>query len=171
MQILARSQETSASLVEAFAATEYVVRAHCNDASDDERNNTPDEDVVIRIGQPTPALDGLLGGRRWVVITAHNPDGVRHSDDRNAAAQQALEQCLRELRPETMLPVCNHDPSGQWPDEPAWLLACDNFSAADALARRFGQRAVVAGQPGAAAALRIYGGSHDATGSAASVVS
>lgn len=158
MQILAKSQESADSLVAAFAAAEYVVHAD-------------GDDIVIRIGHPVPALDSALDGCCWAIITAHNPGGVRRSDDANIAAQQALEKNLRELRPAAILDAHNRDPSGEWPDEPAQLFTFDDVSVADELAQRFGQRAVVTGHPGRPAALRLYGDSRDAPRSMPAVVS
>ncbi|HKL52070.1 MAG TPA: DUF3293 domain-containing protein [Wenzhouxiangellaceae bacterium] len=158
MQILAEHPETADPLVAAFAAAEYVAHAD-------------GEDIVIRIGQSAPVLDRALDGRCWAVITAHNPGGVRHALDDNAAAQRTLEKCLRELRPTRMLAVDNRDPSGQWPDEPAWLFTFDDISVPDGLARRFGQRAIVTGHPGGPAILRLYRDSRDAPRSITAVAS
>lgn len=158
MQILAKSPDRTNSLLEAFAATEYVVE-------------TSGEEITIRVGQTTPSLDSLLQGRPWAVVTAYNPDGVRHPGAANAAAQRALEQCLQQLRPAQLLEVCNRDPVGNWPDEPAWLFTPDDIRHADRLARRFGQRAIVTGQAGEPAALRIYGHAHDVPRTAPAVVS
>lgn len=143
MQNLASTPDPTDALAAAFAAAEYLVRSN-------------DDRIVIRIGAETPALDSRLDGRSWALITAHNPDGRRCSDDRNERAQRTLEQCLRELRPAELLEACNRDPAGHWPDEPAWLFTPESISQADRLARRFGQRAIVVGDAGKAAALRIY---------------
>jgi len=157
MQILARSSKQHVRhgradpLLRAFAATEYVVHARRGD-------------IVVRIGHASPVLDRVLDGRSWTVITAYNPNGVSRPSNDNAAAQLELEQLLRESRPASMLPVSNHDPSGRWPDEPAWLVTCDQVFLLDELARRFGQLAVVTGRPGAPAALRIFSGSRDTGG-------
>ena len=141
------------ALVAAFTAAEYIVDA-------------PEAAIVIRVGEKNPGLDRLLGERPWAVITAHNPDGRACSAESNSAAQRVLEQDLRRSRPSTLLPVCNRDPAGNWPDEPAWLFTPRTIEQADRLAQRFGQRAILAGFPGAAAQLRIYGASHDAPGTA-----
>lgn len=158
MQNLARNQDRIDALTAAFAAAEYVVDAK-------------DESVVIRIGETTPALDRLLDGRPWAVITAHNPDGRRCPDATNAAAQKALEQSLQGLRPAVLLAATNRDPDRRWPDEPAWLFTPDSISRADRLAHRFGQRAIVAGLPEGPATLRVYGDPHAASGKTPAVVS
>jgi len=147
MQILAKSPDRADALAEAFTATEYVVE-------------TSGAEIRIRIGQTTPALDSLLQDRPWAVITAYNPDGVRRPAVENTAAQSALEQCLHLLRPARLLKVCNRDPAGNWPEEPAWLFTPDHIRQADRLARRFDQRAVVAGHPGGPATLRMYADAH-----------
>lgn len=137
------------ALVAAFTAAEYVVDA-------------PDDAIVIRVGETTPELDRLLDEKPWAVITAHNPDGRACSAVSNSAAQALLEQSLQRTRPSTLLEVCNRDPAGLWPDEPACLFTPQDLHQADRLAQRFGQRAIVTGFPGDAARLRIYGVSSDA---------
>lgn len=158
MQNLARTSDRIDALVAAFAATDYVVDAA----------NGP---FVIRVGETATALDDQLDNRPWAVITAHNPDGRRCPAGANAAAQRSLEACLRESRPAMLLKVCNRDPAGLWPDEPAWLFTPRSIGQVDSLARRFGQRAVLTGRPGSPAELRIYGESNDASGTTPAVVS
>lgn len=147
MPNLAETPDRIDELSKAFMATEYRVE-------------TGAETVTVRIGESAPALDRLLSerlnGRSWAIITAHNPDGRVQPADRNAAAHLELEQHLRTISPSLMLEVCNRDPSGRWPDEPAWLFEFEDISRADRLAHRFGQRAIVTGRPGRPAALRIY---------------
>lgn len=143
MQNLSRSPERIDALVAAFEAAEYRV-------------DTGNDVIVIRVGENVPALDRLLGNRPWAVMTACNPDGRLCNAKDNAAAQQALEESLGELAPTRCLKTCNRDPAGHWPDEPAWLFTPGNFGQADLLARRFGQRAIVTGVPGAPAQLRVY---------------
>lgn len=158
MQNLARTSDRIDALVAAFKATEYVVDA-------------PGGNIVIRVGETTPALDSLLDGSPWVVITAHNPDGRPCAAETNDAAQRSLEGSLRKLQPAVLLNVCNRDPAGLWPDEPAWLFTPGSIRRVDPLARRFGQRAVLTGRPGLPAKLRIYGESNDAPGTTPVVVS
>lgn len=158
MQNLATTCDRIDALVAAFKAAEYVV-------------DGPGATIVIRVGEPTTALDRLLDDRPWAVITAHNPDGRPRAAEANAAAERSLGERLRKLRPAVLLPGCNRDPSGLWPDEPAWLFTPRSLRQVDALARRFDQRAVVAGRPGSPAELRIYGELHDAPETAPAVVS
>lgn len=144
MQNLTKSPQCVNSLAMAFAATDYLVRAE-------------PEPITIRVGVASRALDRVLDGRCWAIITAHNPDGVRRSDRRNAEAHKRLERDLHAIAPAIVLPARNRDPAGQWPDEPGWLFTPESFAQADGLARRFGQRALVTGKPGQPAELRMYG--------------
>lgn len=141
MQNLARNTENVDALAAAFAAAEYVVEAE----------SAP---IVIRIGNRTPSLDRLLDGRRWAIVTAHNPGGTRQAARRNDEAERLLAQALRDLAPPVLLPTCNRDPSGRWPNEPGWLFTPESLAQADRLATRFSQRAIVAGRPGQPAELR-----------------
>jgi len=158
MQNLAKTPDHIDALVAAFKAAEYIVDA-------------PDNAIVIRVGETTADLDRMLGGRPWAIVTAHNPDGQLCTSETNAAAQRSLKKRLRESRPWALLAVCNHDPAGLWPDEPAFLFTPRNISEADCLARGFGQRAVVSGRAGGPAHLRIYGESEHAPATMPAVAS
>jgi len=156
MQNLSRTPDRIDALLAAFAAAEYVVEAG-------------GDRIVVRVGESAPALDSLLGDRPWAVITAHNPDGRMPGAEANEAAQRSLEKSLREMQPAALIRVCNRDPDGLWPDEPAWLFTPKSMSAVDQLARRFGQRALLIGGPGEPARLRIYRGLNDAFGTPTAV--
>ncbi|MDT8450061.1 MAG: DUF3293 domain-containing protein [Wenzhouxiangellaceae bacterium] len=119
--------------IDAFLATDYRV---C----------TGERWVTAHIGRPCPALE-RAAGRPWCIITAHNPAGRRRSAQSNRAAAARLENRLRELDPVPMLPACNRDPAGRWPDEPGWLFAFRDPTQVRELAEEFGQLGVVAGQP------------------------
>jgi len=153
MQNLARTPDRIDALVAAFTAAEYAV-------------DGPDNTIVIRVGEATPVLDQLLNDSPWAVITAHNPDGRLCAAGTNATAQRSLEESLRELQPAVLLSVSNRDPEGRWPDEPAWLFTLQSLSQADRLARRFGQRAILSGLPGAPAQLRMYDDRRGVSGTA-----
>lgn len=144
MQRLAKFPEAVSDLAAAFANAEYVV-------------DIGPATVVVRIGELAPALERATGERPWAIVTAHNPGGVRQPADRNASAHRRLRRHLRELAPGLLLPACNRDPAGRWPDEPGWLFTPESIDQADRLARRFGQCAIVAGRPGQPAGLRMYG--------------
>ncbi|MBS3743386.1 MAG: DUF3293 domain-containing protein [Wenzhouxiangellaceae bacterium] len=143
MQNLANAPEPSDPLIAAFAAAEYRV-------------DTGATSLTVELGSPSPALDRLLDGRPWAIITAHNPDGRLQSKARNAAAHLQLDQCLGRVKAAVCLPACNRDRSGKWPDEPGWLFTPNSMADADRLARRFGQRAIVTGGDGQRAELRVY---------------
>jgi hypothetical protein len=143
MQNLADTRDRLDALISAFAGAEYLVDAE-------------PMPIKLHLGRLAPRLNRLLEGRDWAIVTAHNPDGRLQSDQCNAAADERLKKCLNELAPAACLPARNRDPSGQWPDEPGWLFTPEDFTQADRLARRFGQRAIVAGGASEPAALRIY---------------
>jgi len=144
MHNLADAQHRLDALIAAFAAAHYLVYT----------DKTP---VRLHLGRPTQALDRLLDGRQWALITAHNPDGRQQSSARNRVAHARLGQSLDRIGPAVRVPTCNRDPDGQWPDEPGWLFTPDSMACADRLARRFGQRAIVTGGSGKASQLRVYG--------------
>lgn len=144
MQNIAETRERLDALIAAFTAAEYLVETEAGP-------------IAFRLGRTTPALDRVLHGRRWAVITAHNPDGRLQSRRHNAAAHGRLRQALERLAPATCVPACNRDPAGDWPDEPGWLFTPAEITEVDRLARRFGQRATVAGGAGRPAELRVYG--------------
>ncbi|MFN2333898.1 MAG: DUF3293 domain-containing protein [Wenzhouxiangellaceae bacterium] len=128
--------------IPAFIRTEYRVRL-------DGRDQT------VQIGGDTAALDLHLGGAPWCILTAHNPGAELQSATDNRRADARLVEQLRECGFDCYR-ACNHDPSGQWPDEPGWLFAFDDEHRVHSLARAFGQVAVVAGQAGQAAGLWMY---------------
>jgi len=130
-------------LIDAFAAAQYVVDAK-------------PKPIVLQLGRTMPALDRILDGRAWALVTAHNPDGRRQSPGRNALAHKALTACLDRIAPVMRLPTSNRDPAGHWPDEPGWLFTPEDIMQADGLAQRFGQRAIVTGGAGQCTELRIY---------------
>ena len=143
MQNLADNRDRIDALIAAFAAAEYLV-------------DVGPRPIALRLSRQTPALDRILGGRTWAIVTAHNPDGHPQTHRRNAAAHATLEACLDRIAPAMRLPACNRDPKGRWPDEPGWLFTPEDVTQADRLARRFGQRAIVTGGAGQRAELRIY---------------
>lgn len=145
MQNIAGIPENKHSLAAAFAAAEYVVEAE-------------PAPIVIRIGDCAPPLDRLLNGHDWAIVTAHNAGGVRRPANRNDAAHRLLTQALGKLAPRFLVPACNRDPRGRWPDEPGWLFTPESLGQADRLARRFEQQAIVVGRPGQPAELRWYDG-------------
>lgn len=109
----------------------------------------------IRVGERCAPLDALLDAHaalEWAYVTAYNPGGRRAEAQANAAAQQRLEAALRA----TARPVLRGEGAGddgRWPPEPSLLVLGLPRADAVALARRFGQVAIVAGRRGAPAEL------------------
>ena len=108
----------------------------------------------LRIGVVNRAFDDFLraqGARRWGLITAHNPGGVR-CDDQNAARQQALLSRIESLS-WSWLPACHLADDGCWPAESGVLILGIGEAALGALAVEFSQAAVVYGELGEAPRL------------------
>ncbi len=109
----------------------------------------------IRVGERCAPIDALLDAHdaeEWAYVTAHNPGGRRADADANEAAQQRLEAALRA----SARPVLHGEgvgDDGGWPPEPSLLVLGLTRADAVALARRFGQEAIVAGRRGAPAEL------------------
>lgn len=128
------AESSSTSLVDAFLAADYTV---C----------IGERRVTAHVGSPCPALERAAGRRPWCIVSAYNPAGRQCSAQVNLAAAGRLERRLRELDPTVLLPACNRDPAGRWPDEPGWLFAYRDRAQVRELAEEFGQLGVVAGQP------------------------
>lgn len=113
------------------------------------------ERLAIRIGARCAALDALLAARghdAWAYLTAHNPGGQAADPAANAAAQARLEAELAAAgRP--FLRGASHADAGDWPPEPSVLVLGLARAEALAIARRYGQEALVAGRRGAPAEL------------------
>ncbi|NBD96063.1 MAG: DUF3293 domain-containing protein [Gammaproteobacteria bacterium] len=130
-------------LLQAFAATDY-------------RPRVGGREFVIRAGRPHEALDTALDGKTWAVVTAFNP-GARVSDgESNLARHRRLREAIAE-RGWANYPAVNRDPSGDWPDETSLLVVGADLDAIDAIATAFGQAAIVTGQQGEPARIRVYG--------------
>lgn len=132
----------SPALLEAYRAAEYAV---------------DDPHVVIRIGEPNPALDALLAGAgRAAFLTAANPGSERRSDEENRCSLIALREALdaagwRALEGE------GRDPKGAWRAERSFLVLGISHDQALELARRFGQNGFVWCERGAAPQLVLAG--------------
>ena len=119
------------------------------------RANVRGEEIEIRVGKRTPALDGLLareGKRRWVFVTACNPGACRLGAAENRIRMSALKSSLRgggflffEGR--------SGSRAGDWPDEESFLVVGIRGRDAERLRRRFDQDAIVTGTRGGAARL------------------
>ena len=109
---------------------------------------------VLRIGQRHPAFDACLAevsSRSWVVLTAWNPGSVPRTEEENAAAQRALTEVL-ERAGLVVWPARGESPGRDWVEESLCVLDLDREQAR-ALARRFGQVALVHGEVGGEAGL------------------
>lgn len=113
--------------------------------------------VAIRIGAPLPDTLALLAkDAPWAFLTAWNPGSVPHPRAANEAAMLSL---LAELRLEARLRLWHGtgQPDGSagspWHPEPSvWVVGLQRAEAV-LLAARYGQRAIVAGNPGDPARL------------------
>jgi hypothetical protein len=109
---------------------------------------------VLRIGECHPAFDACLAefsGRSWSVLTAWNPGSVPRTEEENAAAQTTLTATLAEMG-RVVWPARGESPERDWVEESLCVLDLDREQAR-ALARRFGQVALVHGEVGGAAGL------------------
>lgn len=118
-----------------FANTDYCVEH-------------PDETVTLHLNQPTPKvlaewIAAHNGPAPAWLITAYNPGGEAAPGADNRARHARLDTLLARhgLR---RLAAVNRDRSGDWPDEPGWLVAGLEEGMARSLAQRFGQAAIVA---------------------------
>lgn len=112
----------------------------------------PGGDHELRVGRHHPAFDRALGAPRWAFLTAVNPRSRPLGARANRLRQRALAATLRRLG------VRHHPARGvpdarNWPPEDGFLLAGVRPHRVRALARRFGQNAVVAGAAGRQARL------------------
>jgi len=132
---------TDVALARLYEATDYEVR----------EGTAP---FTIRVGERSPEADAMLDARgleAWAFVTAENPGSVRLSDPENAARRAALEAEVAALGISS-LRGRGVARDGSWREASLLLLGVD-AGAAVALARRHGQRAIVAGARGEAARL------------------
>lgn len=112
-------------------------------------------EIVIRIDQPTPALDKLLAAKghgEWAFISACNPGSQRLPDQENAERHARL---IAEVTALGFQGIPGHGV----PDDPGWqpeislLILGISQGQATKLAEKFGQNAIVIGTPGLPARL------------------
>jgi hypothetical protein len=111
--------------------------------------------LAIRIGERCPALDALLaahGLEECAYLTAHNPGGLPADPGANAAAQARLEAEL-VASGRVFLRGASHGDGGSWGPEPSLLVLGLGRAEALALARRYGQEALVTARCGKPAEL------------------
>ena len=125
-----------AHLLSAYQATSYTALL-------------PHGEIVLRIGEPCPALDALLqtlGHTSWAYVTACNP-GSRLDEAANAERQAELVAEV-ERQGRTWFPGRAIADDGSWPAEDSLWIPGLAHSGARALGRAFGQLAVVVGELG-----------------------
>ena len=141
--------------MEASRATSDTTARHAAYRATAFRVDDPAGGFEIRVDAHCPALDALLdrvGAVRWAYVTAHNPGGRLHDAESNAAAQRRLEERVARAGL-TVTPGRGIGADGAWPAEESLLILDITRDAAIALAREFGQEALVAGVRGEAAEL------------------
>lgn len=107
---------------------------------------------VLHIGARCPApiatwISRHAASRCAWLITANNPYAERIDAARNNARDALLHDWARR-HASAWLDAINEDPSDSWPDERGVLIANSNEGEVHAIARRFGQAAIVVVQPG-----------------------
>lgn len=109
----------------------------------------------LRIGVPNAMLDALLGElgvEHFAYLTAWNPRSRERSEAENRAAQEELTQRVRDMGLQVFVGAGEAD-DGSWPPEPSLFVPSLTREDAMALAREFGQSAIVAGRRGRAPEL------------------
>jgi len=111
--------------------------------------------IDIRIGSTPPSLVRLLedrGAATWAFVTAWNPRSAELAPAENDARQRELAHTVA-TRGWTALPGLGIGDDGAWPAEESLLVLGISREEALALARRFGQAAIVFGERGGPAEL------------------
>ncbi|MCC5865917.1 MAG: DUF3293 domain-containing protein [Wenzhouxiangella sp.] len=129
------------ALLDAFLAAEYQV-------VDGEAR------LSLTIGRRHPKLDQRLRRHPWAILTAFNPGANQLPDDANQQRHNQL-QAASALAGLESLPTINRAPGHNWPDEHGLLLLAPDRRWLILQARRFGQLAVVCGEPGGQALLGL----------------
>lgn len=130
----------AAELAAAYAAAEYGVAL--------------DGDVFpLRVGALASDLEAYWPASRYVFITAWNPASEPHPDEANDSANALLAARLDSLGTSRQ-PAWAQDVDGDW-KEPGWLVADLGQAQGDALAREFGQAAVLCWKPREPVRLRM----------------
>lgn len=132
------------TLVEAFMATTYRVRL------------AGGAEVDVRIGERIewPETGSARGpGGQWMIVTPDNPGARSRDEDANRRKRAELDAALAEARIPVRGTTRHIDPRGRWPDEQGRLVEVRRLEEGLALARRFGQAAVVCGIGGGPAEL------------------
>jgi hypothetical protein len=129
----------------AYLAAEYAVFA--------------EPELVLRIGEPSPALDALLeaeGAATAAYVTAANPHGRLAGTTENVLASTALLEAQREAGYACYAGE-GRDPQGEWPAEPSVLVVGITRAEAEVLGRSYDQVAIVFVEKGRAPELVLLG--------------
>ena len=125
----------SPELLEHYKKAEYVAFA--------------DELVVLRVGEPSAALDALMqaeGARTAAFVTAANPHGELRSAEENGVANAALQNFIAAAGYPHFWGE-GRDPQGSW-SEPSFLVIGIYRANAEALGQLFEQNAIVFAEMG-----------------------
>ena len=120
---------------EAYHATTYYV-------------DGPTVRIALRIGCANTDIDKLAAAHQvntWTYITAYNPGSVAASSEGNEKRQRELIQAVAESGYPFYTGEGKGD-SGEWPAEPSLLVLGVGEAEAAAMARCFGQAAVLFGE-------------------------
>lgn len=137
------SARRRAELQSAYEATNY-------------RAGGPSGDILIVVGQPCHKLDGILramGLSQWAFVSAENPGSVRCSAQENRARHARLLDRLGILG-YAYFPAWGEPAGTHWESETSVLILGIVRADALALAREFGQLAIVCGSVGETAFLQ-----------------
>ncbi len=111
-----------------------------------------DPPFVLRVGEPSTELDALLAAHAadtWAFVTACNPGSVPLAAETNVERMARLQEVLTRF---TTYPGESSDPAGGWA-EPSVLVVGISRAEAVAVAKAFGQNAILAGVRGGAVEL------------------
>lgn len=107
----------------------------------------------LRVGGSAPQLEATWPAASYVLLTAWNPASMPRGNAENEAADRQL--CARlDGAGLARRPASAQGPDGCWL-EPGWLVADAEPAFIDALAREFGQAAVLAWARGEPVRLRM----------------
>lgn len=137
---------THDALDRAYHATTYIVDA-------------PGGPIALRIGELNEPLDALLrtlDAGPWAFITAWNPGSGVLSAAENDARNGTLKQEILRAGYDPLEGRGEADDGG-WTAEASFFIVGISPADAAALARQFGQRAIVVGERGRAPALLMCG--------------